>query len=342
MNKAEKPVTGKAIGAKARSDKLTQEQRTEIARNAALARHNANKPLEAIRTGNFQDDFGFDVECYVLNDEKNTAVISQRGIASAIGFTGKGGNNLTRFIDRKSIFPYIGSELREKILHPIVFKTVKGGSNESVAPLAYGYDVTILIDLCNAIIKADLAGALAKSQEGIANQANVIISASAKSGIQELVYKLAGFDSTKEQFVHAFKRFVNDEAKKYEKEFPIELYEQWARLYSLTIPDRGWPWDFKRLTVKHIYYPLAKSNGRLLSLLREAKETGGDNKKKLFQFLNEVGTRALRMQLGRILEMAESSKTKVEYENKIVERFGGQYGLEFEISPESSANSSHS
>jgi hypothetical protein len=79
-----------------------------------------------------------------------------------------------------------------------------------------------------------------------------------------------------------------------------------------------------------------------LSLLREAKETGGDNKKKLFQFLNEVGTRALRMQLGRILEMAESSKTKVEYENKIVERFGGQYGLEFEISPESSANSSHS
>lgn len=330
MTTNDKTITGKAIGAKARSEKLTPEQRSEIARKAALTRHNANKPLEAIRTGNFQEYFGFDIECYVLNDENNTPVISQRGMASAIGFTGKGGNNLTRFIDRKSMLPYIEANLRDKILKPIGFKTTKGVSDESVAPLAYGYDVTILIDLCNAIIKADSAGALTSSQEGIATQAKIIISASAKSGIQELVYKLAGFDSTKEQFVHAFKRFVNDEAKKYEKEFPIELYEQWARLYSLVIPERGWPWDFRRLTLKHVYYPLAKSNGKLLTLLKEAKENGGDNRKKLFQFLNEVGTRALRMQLGRILEMAESSKTKTEYENKIVERFGGQYGIDFD------------
>ena len=53
----------------------------------------------------------------------------------------------------------------------------------------------------------------------IAKQARIITSASAKSGIQELVYKLAGFNSTKEQFIRAFNQFVSDEAKKYEKEF---------------------------------------------------------------------------------------------------------------------------
>jgi hypothetical protein len=38
------------------------------------------------------------------------------------------------------------------------------------------------------------------------------------------------------------------------------------------------------------------------------------------------------MQLGRILEMAESSGGKEAYEKKIVERFGGQQELEL-ISP---------
>jgi hypothetical protein len=48
-----------------------------------------------------------------------------------------------------------------------------------------------------------------------------------------------------------------------------------------------------------------------------------DRAKKLFQFLNAIGARALRIQLGRVLEMAESSPDKYIYENKVGERFGG-------------------
>ena len=76
----------------------------------------------------------------------------------------------------------------------------------------------------------------------------------------------------------------------------------------------------------HVYSPLARSDGRLLALLRESRESDGGNK-KLFQFLNEVGTRALRMHLGRVLEMAESSPNRAAYEAKIVDRFGGQTQL---------------
>lgn len=85
------------------------------------------------------------------------------------------------------------------------------------------------------------------------------------------------------------------------------------------------------LTVDHVYYPLAKSDGRLLQLLREAKSKDTDgNGKKLFQFLNEVGTRALRIHLGRVLEMAESSPDAQTYEAKIAERFGKQPRLDFD------------
>jgi len=47
------------------------------------------------------------------------------------------------------------------------------------------------------------------------------------------------------------------------------------------------------------------------------KARGGDRAKKLFQFLNEIGARALRMHLGRVLEMAESSPDKTEYERAV-------------------------
>jgi hypothetical protein len=103
---------------------------------------------------------------------------------------------------------------------------------------------------------------------------------------------------------------------------------QWHRLYNLAVPERGKPWTFKFLTVNHIYFPLAKSSGKLLTLLRALKARGGDRQKKLFQFLNDIGARALRMQLGRVLEMAESSSDRLAYERKIVERFGGQQELE--------------
>lgn len=323
--KEKKAVTGKAIGALARSQKLSPERRSEIARKAALARHNANKKLIAIRKGNFEDDFGFNVECYVLNDDNKTAVISQRGMGVALGFSGGGGTAFRRFSSGKIIRDYLAPELLEKIENPLIFQSSLGGPEVTT----YGYDVTILIDVCQAIISANNDGKLSPNQLRLVENAQVITSASAKSGIQELVYKLTGFDSTKEHFINAFKQFVNDEAKKYEKEFPIELYEQWARLYDLTIPDRGWPWEFKHLTIKHIYIPLVKSNGKILTLLRASKEQGGDRRKKLFQFLNEIGARALRMQLGRVLEMAESSKTKEQYERKVIERFGGQEELPF-------------
>jgi hypothetical protein len=109
----------------------------------------------------------------------------------------------------------------------------------------------------------------------------------------------------------------------------------WHRLYDIPIPDRGKPWHFKHLTVRHIYHPLAKSNGKILTLLRAIKSADGSRQKKLFQFLNEVGARALRMHLGRILEMAESSENKEQYEKKIADRFGDQRELDLVITPPS-------
>ncbi len=321
--------TGRAKGGFARKEKLSPERRSEIARTAALAKHEKNRELEAFRKGNFKDDFGFDAECYVLNDAKKTAVMSQRGMAAALGLSSSGGTALKSLVGSKAIATSsAGAEIQERISNPLIFKddTVVGRLGQP-RPV-HGYDVTLLIDICNAIVEAKRSGTLVASQLRLADNASILLAASAKSGIQSLVYRLAGYDASREEVVAAFRAFIQDEAKKYEKEFPPELYVAWARLYEIVAPIRGRSWKHRHLTVDHVYFPLAKSNGRLLELLREAKESDG-GRKKLFQFLNEVGTRALRMQLGRILEMAESSPDRQTYERKILERFGGQHGFAF-------------
>lgn len=325
-------LSWQAKGGIARRDALSKETRRAIARKAAMARWG----VKATHRGNFKKELGIDVECYVLDDDAKTAVISQTGMARALGLSSRG-NALPRFLANKAMSEVVGAELREKIENPLKFQYGSGGA-ESPPTSLNGFDSDLLIDICDAIILAESQGKLGSRYASIAKQAHIIHGASARLGIRGLVYSLAGYSPSTEEVIAAFKLYVLEEAKKYEPEFPNELYMQWHRLYDIPVPDRGKPWHFKYLTVHHIYHPLAKSNGKLYALLKALKARGGDRQKKLFQFLNDIGARALRMQLGRVLEMAESSPHRHAYESKIVERFGGQQELELLVPKPSTAS----
>jgi hypothetical protein len=321
-------ASGRAKGGIVRAEVLSESKRKEIAEKGALARWG----VKVFRKGNFKKEFGIDVDCYVLDDRQKTAVISKRGMAQAIGFS-KRGDRLVGFINSQNMAQYIGRELRAKIENPIIVQRVGSAAGSAVGEETHGYNATILIDICTAILDAQKDGKLSSPRyEKMVAQAQIILGASAKSGIQSLVYALSGYNPTAQEVIDAFKSYIQEEAKKYEPEFPSELYMQWHRLYAIEVPQRGKPWQFKHLTVKHIYYPLAQSQGKIYELIKALKSKDGDRQKKLFQFLNEVGARALRMHLGRVLEMCEDSLDKVTYEDKIRRRFGEQQELELSVS----------
>src|SRR5208337_760457 len=249
---------GAAKGGDARASKLSAERRSEIARYAIKARwEKAGKIAlpQATHKGNFQKDFGIDVDCYVLNDEAKSAFISQRGMGAALGFSSQGGGRFPTFLNGKTIAPYLGLDLREKLANPVIFQGPMAVSGSPSINRLHGFDVTLLIDVCKAIVSADADGKLLSSQKHIAKQAHVILNASAKAGIKGLVYALAGYDATKEEVIAAFKLYVREEAREYEKEFPDQLYEEWYRLYSIQRPVRNKPWKFKHLTVDQVYRP---------------------------------------------------------------------------------------
>lgn len=315
--------TGKAKGGKARADALSPEERRSIAKKAATARWG----VRATHKGNFKVDFGIDVDCYVLDDDQKTAVISQTGIGAAIGLSRRG-NAFTRFADSQSMASHVGAQLRAKVKNPLRFQWGTGGAQQPPSEIN-GYDATLLIDVCKAILDAETAGDLSPNQAHLARQARVILNASAKAGIKGLVYALSGYDATKEEIIAAFKFYVREEAREWEKEFSPELYDQWYRLYRLAKPEKNRPWKFKHLTVEQVYKPLARSNGKILMLAKSKKAASDDRHAKLHQFLSDVGVKALRSHLGQLLGIAKLSDDQAGYEKNFEKVFGQQQKFKF-------------
>ncbi|WP_427852966.1 P63C domain-containing protein [Stenotrophomonas acidaminiphila] len=316
-------LVGRAKGGAVVAQKMTPEQRSERAKKGSAARWG----LRATHKGSFKQEFGLDVDCYVLNDAKKTAVITQTGMAEAIGLSARG-DSIRRFANGRVMASFVGSELLEKLEKPLKFQWRPVGT-ENLIVEANGYDVTLLIDICKAIISADLEGRLSERQKPMARQAQIIMSASAKAGIEGLVYALAGYDRTKEEIIEAYKLYVRDEAREYEREFSPELYEQWYRLYGLAKPERGRPWEFRYLTIDHIYKPLANSQGKVFDLAKSSKAAKGEPRDKVHQFLSEVGVKALRTQVGKIIGIASVSDSRAEYEKYIQEKVYGQKSFDF-------------
>ncbi|HAH3927132.1 TPA: hypothetical protein GE411_04270 [Escherichia coli] len=111
---------GKAKGGIARAKSLTKEQRSEIAKKAAAARWKS-KILRATHRGNFLDDFGIDAECYVLDDESKTVVVTKTGLSQLLGI-GEHARDLDQLLGAQYMSKYRDLELQRKMENPYKFQ----------------------------------------------------------------------------------------------------------------------------------------------------------------------------------------------------------------------------
>lgn len=317
MTDEKKEPTGKAKGGIARAKSLTKEQRSEIAKKGAAARWK-DKPLKATHRGNFMDDFGIDAECYVLDDEAKTVVVTKTGLSQLLGI-GEHARDLDQLLGAQYMSKYRDLELQRKMENPYKFQLT---SKSKTVHQASGYDVTAIVDIGRALIEAKDSDDLPASRLKAAAAAQKLINASAKAGIKGVAYALAGYRPEVQEVIDAFKAFVREEARQYEKEFPDELYEEWYRLYGLNRPEKGRPIRFGQLTNMQIYVPLAKSKGKILEQIRTSRGENGKPSDKLHLFLSEIGVKALRQHIGKLLGVAAMSDSKEEYEVGIGKVFG--------------------
>lgn len=318
MSEENKEPKGKAKGGLARAESLPKEKRSEIARKAAIARW-GERPLKATHKGNFKDFFGVDAECYILDDQTKTPVVTKTGLARLLGI-----GELARDIDRLLEAPYMREygdpELRAKMKKAFNFQY--SGQSKNITN-AHGYDITTIVDIGKALIDAKNANALPESRISSAETAQKIINASAKSGIRGLAYALAGYEPEAQEVIEAFKVHVQEEARAWSKVFPDELYYEWYRLYGLKKPEKGGhPIAFRWFTERHIYKPLAKSKGVVFELAKQSRDENGSRSDKIHQFLSEVGDKALRHHIGKVVGMASMSENNEQYESGLKRVFG--------------------
>jgi hypothetical protein len=328
-------TTGKAAGGIARREALSPKVRKAIAQKAAAARWSGEvrqathgSDDHPLRIGDIQ------IPCFVLEDE--TRVLSQRGLQSGVGFSTSGGsrgtNRMALFIESLADKGVDCRDLAMRIRKPILFRPPNGGF------LAYGYEATILADICDAVLAARKKGdVLTPQQAKIAEQCELLVRGFARIGVVALVDEATGFqrDRAKDALAKILEAFVAKELQPYLTTFPSDYYEQLFRLRGLEYPRDSVkrPRYFGTLTNDIVYKRLAPGVLEKLKIVTP-KDDAGRHKHKLFQRLtSNIGYPKLREHLGGIvatMKLSTNYHDFIEKLDRISPRFNETLQLPFD------------
>lgn len=237
-----------------------------------------------------------EIPCYVLSNGQR--VFSGRGIQRAIGYESKSGQWMHTFLRTNGLSSYFNAgdnSVVKQLKNPIPFKRGNAGGSQSIT---YGYEVTLLIDICSAIIDANRAGDYDNNE--IVTKADIIIRAVAKTGIIALVDEATGYDKAKERSKNELQswlaKYINSEADKWVKMFPDSFFED---IYKM----RGWSWDCKPRYIGKIINDIVYERIApfILEEIRKKnpKLANGNRRYKFHQFLtSEEGKPLLKQHLA--------------------------------------------
>lgn len=315
--------TPQSKGGKARAEKMSAEERTDNARVAALKRWDPSLPKAV--SGGVDKPIkiaGIDVPCFVLDDDRR--VITTNGMLDTLqmargGSMVKGMNRLELFASRERIKPHVSNDLMERIRNPIRFRI---GAN-----IANGYTSDTLIDIAEAVIKADNAGALQKQQTAIAFQCRIITSALTRIGLIALIDEATGHQLKREhnELQRILEAYILPEHRPWTKAIPPEFMKEVNRVYGWkqSARNRG-PRYAGKLIRKYIYEQLPKP---VLPALDEKNPTDGSyrRKKKHHQFLTEaMGLDHFKSQLIGVMTLLRASPDKQTFKMLYRRAFGAQ------------------
>lgn len=271
----------------------------------------------------------YEVPCYVLENEAR--VISGRGMQKTLGFSStSSGSALTNLVNSRLI-DYL-PEATMNILHnPFEFDRLgKGGS----APSTYGYDATILIDICDALIQAKKEGKLlTKAQNKYAEHAEMIIRSVAKVGIIALIDEATGYQAKREKnaLQKILDKFLKNEANKWSKTFPDQFWEKLLKI-------KGCPsyMTLKRPSfVGHwvndiVYSRLAPGIKTKLKEINPRTEKGYRRNKHHQFFTEDHGIPELKEHLSKVMVLMDAASNDKEFK-RLLSRSLPKYGDTLEL-----------
>lgn len=309
---------GRARGGIARAERLSAEERSKIASEAAKARWDAKKASQQADSfprvlegfSSMLDLAGVQIPCAIIQGPNGIQrVLSENGITNALLGSRSGASKrkkkaheeqgalLPLFIAPMQLEPFITSELRDGPLKPIDY--LDGDR------VVRGYDAAILPAVCNIWLKAREEKALQAQQLAKAQKAEILMRALAETGIVALIDEATGYEKVRPQnaLQEYLKLVVREQLAAWVQKFPEEFF---VNIYRL----RGWVWPGMKKNrysvVGHYINDLVYKRlgpGVLEELTRKSpKNEKGQRPNKLHQWLTEdVGDPMLAQHLYSII-----------------------------------------
>lgn len=304
---------GRAKGGKARADKLTSEQRSEIAKKGAAARWNGepkqknNIQLATLEPGGMPKAMHWGVlpigdmqlDCVVLDN--GMRVLTATSVFVAFGRSRKGMNSRLE-IDGTKLPPFLAAKNLEPYINQLVIDRTEQVKYLDGKQEKTGYIAALLPSMCEVYLSARRNEALVSSQHKLAEQSEILLSALAHVGIDALVDEATGyqFDRKHDALRVLLSKYIAEGLQKWILTFPDSFFIELDRLYGNEhTTSRNRPQYYGHFINKYIYDPI--ENGYVKNKLNELN-IGEDGKRKarFHQWLSGDGRNILVHQIGRV------------------------------------------
>ncbi len=263
-------------------------------------------------------DNNISIDCYVTN--KLRRVLSLRGTARAMNFTGAGSAALARNLQSNYLQEYLSPNLilwLENMRNSNI-EEIEDQKKRKFIP----FDAELFVDVCKAYIQAKndgkFKGKLWEKQSKTADRLLDIMSAFAKVGIIALIDEITGFQEKRDRYElqQILEKYINPLFLPWTKRFPDEFYIEMFRL-------RGWDYKGKakspytgKITNWLVYYRLPKG---VLEKLKElnpiVNEDTGYRRHRLFQKLSQdQGVNHLDTHIANVITLMRGCETWDEFE----------------------------
>jgi hypothetical protein len=326
---------GASKGGKARANVLTPEERSEIARRAVRTRWAKQKgiPLEEYEQVSNSTDlstpvvnieatlvkntsselfsmFRGDLElgttvklpCHVLNDGRR--VIAQREVVGLLTGHVKGG--IARYLQSSALKNYIKPDLIEK--QTVCFKVP--GTNQR----ATGYDGTLVVEICDAYLKARDDNALGERHENLVKRAEIFMRACAKVGIIALIDEATGYQKVRSENALRLKlqAFIAEDMQEWVRMFPPEFFEELARLENIRYSPRNRPIRWGKYVMAFVYAAVDKDVAKAL----KERIPNPHYRQNLHQLLRDFGKEKVTAQVYQVLGVMKTCRDMDEFRQK--------------------------
>ena len=307
---------GARKGGKARSAVLTADERRAISTKAARARWAKQKgePVGEVdyssapeflsepdvgflpkeRVSHFHGELNFgslSVPCHVLDD--GSRVIAQREVVKALTGRENANGEIRRLIGTAALAAHIAVE---DVTSKIIKFRLSGPGRQMIA---YGYEATLLVEICEAYLKARDDGTLSEAQLKVAQRADIVLRSCAKVGIIALIDEATGYQEVRQRNALQLKlqAFISDEIQDWARLFPEDFWHELARLEHTHYSPRNRPLRWGKYVMAFVYDAVDKDVGNELREINPNPHFG----KNHHQWLKTYGRERVRDHINRVI-----------------------------------------